>query len=263
MFEEFAQLGFTDKETQVYLCLLMLGKGNVQQICRQTKISRTSIYSVLNRLMEKQLVSQITEPKGGRQVEHFMPNDPSVLFDHIQHERVSLVDKETVAKRLVSRIASQFGQKIRYQSGRELVQQTLQDFFADLESLGANPDAGCLWIYQSHPFYETYVNYLLPLLAETSLPARLLLSEDMPSDIFAPLTQTTLRHVPNPVVPVTTLFSYADRVLLIVCQPATPHYAFLIKDKTIAEDCQRFLSSLWKNASTNSSNNKAAEEEFA
>ncbi len=246
MFEEFKQLGFTDKEVKVYLCLVMLGKSNVQQICQQTNIFRTSVYSVLSRLIEKRLVSRTMEEKSGRQVEHFTPNDPSVLFDHIRRQRVSLDDKETVARQLVSRIMPQLYPKVRYQSGSEHVTESLKDFFAEIASVAASKERNRLLIYQNHTFSAEYATSLLPLLTESSLPTQLLVAENSDCDDFAHLQHVNARNLPNKLAPLTTLFCYSHIALLVVCQPdSQPHYAFSIKDSTIAQDCQRLLLSLW------------------
>ena len=249
MFDEFKQLGFTDKEIKVYLCLSMLGKGNVQQICRQTTISRTSIYSVLKRLVEKGLVSEVAQEKGERQVEHFVPNKPSALFNFLQREHAALAEKESVARQLVAQIAPHFYPKIGYQSGREQVQKNLRDFFNEIALAAATDEASQLLIYESREFNHAYLACLMPLLTKSSLPTRLLLAEDIQIDDIAHLNHVMIRQLPNKLAPVTTLFCYAQTVMFVVCQPGIQLYdTFLIKDEIIAQDCQRLLQGLWERA---------------
>lgn len=249
MFEEFKQLGFTDKEVKVYLCLIMLGKSNVQQICQRTSIFRTSVYSVLGRLIEKGLVSKTVEEKAGRQVEHFMPNDPAILFDHIEHERISLADKETVARRLILRIAPQLYPKVCYQAGSEQVRQSLKDFFADVLSSAIDKEQGKLFIYLNPIFYAEYASDVSALLEKVDLSVQLLMTERSVDDAFTDLSHVTVCTIPERLAPSTTLLCYTNVALLVVCQADSeqPHYAFSIKDETIAQDCQRLLSSLWNN----------------
>lgn len=52
------QLGFTEKEIQVYLCILENGKLSPTAIARITKVNRTTVYSVSKELVKKGLVQE-------------------------------------------------------------------------------------------------------------------------------------------------------------------------------------------------------------
>ena len=50
-------IGFSKRETSVYLALLELGKATVSQIARKANINRTTGYDILDNLVNKRLVS--------------------------------------------------------------------------------------------------------------------------------------------------------------------------------------------------------------
>lgn len=50
------QLGFSEKESAVYVALLQLGKANVSGIARKSSINRATVYNVLETLKQKGLV---------------------------------------------------------------------------------------------------------------------------------------------------------------------------------------------------------------
>ena len=50
-------LGFSDKETEVYLALNHFGASPASTLARLTKVKRTSVYDALNVLIGKQLVT--------------------------------------------------------------------------------------------------------------------------------------------------------------------------------------------------------------
>lgn len=52
------QIGFSDKEISVYLCVLESGKLSAASISRITKINRTTIYSVVKELINKGLIQE-------------------------------------------------------------------------------------------------------------------------------------------------------------------------------------------------------------
>ena len=61
MYNELAQIGLTNNEAKIYSILLELGKTQVGVLSRKTGVHRRSIYDVLDRLIEKGLVSYIME----------------------------------------------------------------------------------------------------------------------------------------------------------------------------------------------------------
>lgn len=65
--EQLSRLGLTTKEASIYLAILELGSGNVQQIAQASHLERTTSYYLLTRLQEKGLVSQAEH---GKRVEY-------------------------------------------------------------------------------------------------------------------------------------------------------------------------------------------------
>ena len=56
-------IGLDNKEIDIYLGLLQVDSSSVLELSKKTKILRTSIYSVLDSLIEKGLVSEIKKGK--------------------------------------------------------------------------------------------------------------------------------------------------------------------------------------------------------
>ena len=53
------QLGLKDRQIEIYLALLQMGEATIQEIAAKTKIKRTTVYSVLDNLVSKGLVTFI------------------------------------------------------------------------------------------------------------------------------------------------------------------------------------------------------------
>jgi len=79
-------LGLSDKETQVYLALLQSGEMGVKQLSLVTKIDRTTLYSVLEGLIGKDLASQREKGK----VFSFSAHDPKNLLYGIRSQEAKL-----------------------------------------------------------------------------------------------------------------------------------------------------------------------------
>ena len=77
-------LGYTDDEVAVYLALLRLGGSGVKNLTTSTKIHRTRIYDILERLIDKGLVSQA--PNASKK--HYIPEEPNTVIA-IHEERLA------------------------------------------------------------------------------------------------------------------------------------------------------------------------------
>lgn len=90
-------IGLTDGEIRVYLSLIELGQSPAGQIVRKSKVSSSKIYDVLDRLIEKGMVTYIT--KGKRRL--FRAAPPSRLIDFVDKQREELSDKEERLRELL------------------------------------------------------------------------------------------------------------------------------------------------------------------
>lgn len=71
------QLGLTQKESQVYVSLVEIGKGTAYAVAKQSGLKRPTVYVVLDELRKKGLVIKI--PHAKKQI--FIAKDPEELFD--------------------------------------------------------------------------------------------------------------------------------------------------------------------------------------
>ena len=76
----FQKLGLDNKEAIIYLALLKLGKTTVEKIKKETKIERTHIYKILERLIDKNFVTSVIENK----TNHFIANNPRDLLAELK-----------------------------------------------------------------------------------------------------------------------------------------------------------------------------------
>ncbi|MEM3399843.1 MAG: helix-turn-helix domain-containing protein [Candidatus Micrarchaeia archaeon] len=98
MYEEFAKIGLTRREAEVYMLLLEFGPLTAQEVAKNAKINRSFAYSVLSSLMEKGLVSHVIS--GGRQI--FSPASPEKLLDVLAEEEERLRETKSRIATLVN-----------------------------------------------------------------------------------------------------------------------------------------------------------------
>lgn len=92
-------VGFTQKEAQVYLALLELGKGNVTEISKITKLKRSIIYVILEGLIKRGYVSELPNLK----INTYQAMDPSVILRQLQSSAKNFLEMLPILRTLGSK----------------------------------------------------------------------------------------------------------------------------------------------------------------
>lgn len=95
-------IGLNNKEIDIYLSLLLVDSSSVLDLSRKTKILRTSIYSILDSLKDKGLISEI---KKGKKV-YFQAESPERIGFFIESQKIKLEEQSNLAKEFIPRLKS-------------------------------------------------------------------------------------------------------------------------------------------------------------
>ncbi|MFH1711768.1 MAG: helix-turn-helix domain-containing protein, partial [Patescibacteria group bacterium] len=82
------QIGFTDKQTDVYISLLSLGPNSVRSIAEHCDINRQSVHEILKWLQEQGLATWYHKEKK----QYFIAEDPQML-NHLVNDRKTELDE--------------------------------------------------------------------------------------------------------------------------------------------------------------------------
>tara|TARA_Y100000034_G_C6896509_1_gene413441 strand:+ start:947 stop:1714 length:768 start_codon:yes stop_codon:yes gene_type:complete len=88
--EQLEAIGLTNGEARVYKALSEIGVSSVGPISDNSKVHRSIIYQILEKLIEKGIVSVITEDK----VKKYQAAPPNVLLQFVEQEQKDLEDKK-------------------------------------------------------------------------------------------------------------------------------------------------------------------------
>ena len=81
-------IGLSEAETAVYLALLKLGSSPVSAIKEESRVHRTNIYDLLERLLNKGLVNYVIK----NNVKYFNTTEPVKLLDYIKEKEDTVKD---------------------------------------------------------------------------------------------------------------------------------------------------------------------------
>ncbi len=113
--------GLTEKEANIYLALLELGEASILKLSRATKLNRASLYYIMEKMIERGLVTKLTKKSG----DFFTPINPKLWFSQ---EKTKVHDLEKIIPELMG-LQNKIGQRpqVSYFEGIENVKAIYAD----------------------------------------------------------------------------------------------------------------------------------------
>ena len=240
--DDLVQLGFTPNEAEIYMILVQYGKADANFLIRKTKFHKKIVYDYLEKLIDKGLVSYITEEK--RRV--FQIASPEMLPQLFAKEKKELDTKIVKAQNFAKEVSS-IAKKLKFKQEAAIYRGKagIRSFYAELIErkqpyvvFGAPQES--LEI-MSPVFWDNIVRKL----EANKISSRLLFNESIRSygktlngkfcavkyfsKDFEPLTETNIQ---------------GNRVAIIVW--SEDPMLFLIEDHNVALSYKSYFENMWK-----------------
>ena len=114
--------GFSDKQASIYVALLEMGEATVAHIAQRSQLKRTTVYSLLEDMMQHGIVSSSKR----RGVVYLSPLPPRVLVDRFK--RASRLAEEALPDLMALVYASPLKPRMRIREGMEGIKNVLLEF---------------------------------------------------------------------------------------------------------------------------------------
>jgi len=244
MFEkELQKVGLTSGEAKVYESLLLLGPSTVGPIVKKASVAYSNIYEILNRLMEKGLVSFITRDK----TKYFQAVEPRRLSQFLDSQEERLKESRLEINELAPRLE----RLMKLAPSREEVEifsgvRGLETAYENL-LFGAKKGDVLFFFYQHEPDYydlaEQFYFRQWPWLKKRDIPGRGIANESYRHTVLSRKSPSflTTRYVP---FPVPGNFDIIQDKVLITSWQERP-IGILIESGEIAENFKKYFQSLW------------------
>ena len=96
------ELGFTHGESLIYLALLRIGESKVGPIIKESKISRSKVYDILERLINKGIASKIKK----NNILFYQALSPKMLLNYIKEKENKLRQEEELLRKTIPELVS-------------------------------------------------------------------------------------------------------------------------------------------------------------
>ena len=223
------RLGLGKLEVKVYLALLKLGESSVLEVSRKAKIERTHTYGILESLIEKGLVSFVTENKSRK----FKASDP----ERILHQ---LKEKEAALMEVLPKLRKMSQLKEKKEPTVEVFRGTRGMKAMVNEILEIKKDYCILSEDIRNPKLNFFITHFMKSLERESIHERLLLKKRV--DIIKS-KNTTIRFLPEKYSYHATTVIYGDMVGIIIC--SEPFLSIRIKSKELADTYRSYFEIMW------------------
>jgi HTH-type transcriptional regulator, sugar sensing transcriptional regulator len=178
------KLGLNEKEAKVYLAVLELGEGNIQDIADKSGVKRTTVYNMITSLKKKGLVFEIQK----KHKAVYYAEDPRKLKSDLEDKKAEL---EQMLPELLS-VANMLGNKpkVKYFEGdngiREVYKDTLR--YPDQEIVA--------WFTEDFMDFDTHFinNFYIPTRVKNNIWVRAIYPDTPRLKGFSLLDEKQLRQ---------------------------------------------------------------------
>lgn len=250
MLEQYmSQLGFSEKESSVFMCLTEGGELTAAEISKRVGIPRSTVYAVLEQLTQKEVVTQSDQAAVAR----FVAADPSNFLNIIESEKAELRRKDRTAQRLVEMLQAQFSSprlgvpKMRFFSGKQDIEFMLYSNFEKWRTEISGMDY-TWWGYQDDHFVRQYQQFLEMLWRTSQEEEQVRLFSNKSSfedELRGKISGRIIRQLPKEFHFDSTIWVLGSEIVMISTH-GKPHYAFQLQDETFSGNLRLVFSLLWK-----------------
>ncbi len=245
-YAELEGIGLTKSEILVYTALLRIGSSATGRIVKEAGISSGKIYEILDKLIEKGLVSYILK----NNVKYFSASDPHKIKEYVEKQKREVEKKEEQINKLLPELEKL--KKLKEEEYSAEILMGVGGFKTALMSVAeALPKNSEFLSLGGSGVRRTNINIIWKktsrILNKKKIKARFIVTEI--SKESKKELQNYVREYPNfnhrflPGFHLAPVIVGEDRTLIINFEHLS---VIVIKSKTIAEQFRFFFESLWK-----------------
>ena len=242
------KLGLTKGEIKVYLALNKLGEATVGPIGKESKVSKSKIYDILDKLIEKGLAGYIT--KNG--VKYFIANDPHMILDYISKKEEELSSTKKEVEEVIPQLMLQRHLETKkrvaemyegFNGVKAIREELMQDFKASdtLLVLGAPKIANEKWEHWFLNFHKRR--------RAKKIKMKIIFNSNAKDfgKVREKMSYTEVKYLPNKLVSPNWIDIFPEAVLFVMVLKNP--IAFVVRDKELANSFRSYFEIMWKNSS--------------
>ncbi|MBU0472194.1 MAG: helix-turn-helix domain-containing protein [Nanoarchaeota archaeon] len=240
MLEELKKIGLDDHESKVYLALLELEDALVSEIAERTKINRSLLYSILERMSEKGVATYILK----NNVRYYRAAEPNKIMSMLK-------EKENILNSILSQLTELHKPRknrpvIEVLEGREGIKTIFNDLLKQKKDWfafnipGKGPEVMGPGVHAFERDRQKFGIKLNVICVKTSQGLKR-------GKEFSDMRHTNVKYMSDSFESPASNWIYGDRLVIIFWYEEFP-FAVRIIDKNLAESYRNYFKQLWDNS---------------
>ncbi len=245
------QIGFSDKEIQIYLAILQHGKATPVDIARATKINRSTVYNIAGCLAEKGI---ITQDLGGK-TKYLIARPPKDLGEIIGKEKKKLDQKQELVDKAIQELQA-FTKDTKYSIPKIVFigDEDLENYLYKQspiwnESIVKKDKVATWWGFQDRHFvshYEEWIDWYWESCPSSKDISLKLLSNESAEEIKGKqFPRRKIKFFQHGDDFTSTIWVNGDYLIMIVCAKR-PHYLVEIHDEVLPHNLREVFNGIWR-----------------
>lgn len=238
------EIGLTDGQIKVYISLLKLGATTTGPIIDDSKIAKSIVYSILEKLIEKGLVSYVLK----NNIKHYTAEHPRRILQYLEKKKTELDKKTKEVENLIPKLTQiqKPEEKIEVQlyEGFKGVQSCFEHHLTKMKKGDEHLSLGIL-AKQTPTYHQYWMRYHLTRMKK-GIKGRLLFNSDTPREVLKNRNSykgCDSRYMKKDLKTPSWVFIYKD-VTAIFLQDK--NLAVEIKNQEIADTFKEYFEDYWK-----------------
>ena len=241
------EIGLTKGESKVYLALLEHGTLTTGPIAKYSEVTNSKVYKILDRLINKGLVSHIIKGK----TKYFQASPPKQVLKLIKSKKEALIKRE---KQFIKELPflENLSKKSREKSKVEVFEgfkglKTVFDEILEtlkkqdkLYTLGISPTTGPIQRYFIH-FFKKQAKIGFKIKAIFNNPSRKVAEERKNKNTF-------FKFMPEGIITPTIINIYKNKTIINTRSEKESFFTIVITNKETANSFKQYFNLLWKQA---------------
>jgi sugar-specific transcriptional regulator TrmB len=238
-FESLKQLGFNQREQDVYITLLEMQKAKINELAQRANTKRSTTYDILYRLKKEGFVSEVHQGKK----HYFIANDPEMILSLLE-------EKKRLYKRELPAILTLYNTlpqkpKVAYFEGLEGIKELYED---TLLTLGKGDTIFAYVTDDSVKYLDEYIQDYVKRRAAKGIRSRGILQETPGITKYLEHNREQLRNsktVKESEFPLENEINiYANKVIIATYEPEP--FGILIESKAVANTQRAIFEMAWR-----------------
>ena len=226
-------LGLTPKEIDVYIALLGAESASIAKLMTNAKVSRKSIYEILDKLLDKGLISYTIKDNK----KQFTAASPERLLDIVKEKQSNL---ETLLPELLKKYKeSKEETTVRVFMGKEGMKAVSNNVLKENKNFYVIANEGNIF-----EFLKYYMPQFQKNAKKLGIYGNVVYSESARDKRLVTPAENDIRYAPNKYTSPMSVAIYGNNVNILIFSEENP-VAIHIKNKEIAQSFMNYFNLMW------------------